>query len=83
VASTPHAVEDTSDRKRPAPGVGRLARRWAVVRATGEAGMSTAEYAVGTIATAAFGMVLYQVLTSEVVTDALQGLVGRALDAEP
>ncbi len=45
-------------------------------------GMSTAEYAVGTIAAAALAMVLYQVVTSGAVSDALQGLVERALDAE-
>ncbi|RKN43056.1 DUF4244 domain-containing protein [Streptomyces hoynatensis] len=48
-----------------------------------DAGMSTAEYAVGTIAASAFGLVLYQVLTSGAVTDALQGLLERALSARP
>ncbi|MDT0445395.1 DUF4244 domain-containing protein [Streptomyces sp. DSM 41886] len=46
-------------------------------------GMSTAEYAVGTIAAAALAVVLYQVVTSGAVSDALQGLVERALDTEP
>ncbi|WP_311619601.1 DUF4244 domain-containing protein [Streptomyces sp. DSM 41886] len=45
--------------------------------------MSTAEYAVGTIAAAALAVVLYQVVTSGAVSDALQGLVERALDTEP
>jgi hypothetical protein len=79
VASTPHAVEDTSDRKRPAPGVGRLARRWAVVRATGEAGMSTAEYAVGTVAACAFAAVLYRVVTGGSIVTGLTDLVESAL----
>ncbi|MDT0341882.1 DUF4244 domain-containing protein [Streptomyces litchfieldiae] len=45
-------------------------------------GMSTAEYAVGTIAAAAFGIVLYQVVSSGAVSDALQGLVERALEGD-
>ncbi len=47
-----------------------------------DAGMSTAEYAVGTIAAAALATVLYQVVTSGAVSDALLGLVERALDAQ-
>lgn len=46
-----------------------------------EAGMSTAEYAVGTIAACAFAAVLYKVVTSGPVSEALQRLVERALDA--
>ncbi|MGK5532842.1 DUF4244 domain-containing protein [Streptomyces sp. URMC 129] len=48
-----------------------------------DAGMSTAEYAVGTLAAAALAAVLYQVVTSGAVTDALQGLVERALSTQP
>src|SRR4051794_967123 len=40
-----------------------LARRWAAVRAAAESGMSTAEYAVGTVAACAFAAVLYRVVT--------------------
>lgn len=47
-----------------------------------DAGMSTAEYAVGTIAAAALAAVLYQVVTSGAVSGALQGLVERALNAQ-
>ena len=79
MASTPHEVEDTSDRKRPAPRVGRLTRRWAVVRATGEAGMSTAEYAVGTVAACAFAAVLYRVVTGGSIVTGLTDLVESAL----
>lgn len=46
-----------------------------------DAGMSTAEYAIGTIAAAAFAAVLYAVVTGDAVTDALTGLVQRALSA--
>ncbi|MDK1476337.1 DUF4244 domain-containing protein [Streptomyces sp. 549] len=46
-----------------------------------DAGMSTAEYAVGTIAACGFAAVLYQVVTSDAVSAAMGGLVQRALDA--
>ncbi|TQM06423.1 DUF4244 domain-containing protein [Pseudonocardia kunmingensis] len=42
-------------------------------------GMSTVEYAIGTVAAAAFGALLYTVLTGESVLTALTGLVERAL----
>ncbi len=60
-------------------GGGVLARRWAAVRATGEAGMSTAEYAVGTVAACAFAAVLYKVVTGGSIVSALGDLVERAL----
>jgi hypothetical protein len=56
-----------------------LARRWARVRATGEAGMSTAEYAVGTVAACAFAAILYRVVTGGSIVDALGRLVESAL----
>jgi hypothetical protein len=59
--------------------VSRLARRWAQVRAGGEEGMSTAEYAVGTVAACAFAAVLYQVVTGGSVVAALGNLVQSAL----
>jgi hypothetical protein len=42
--------------------------------------MSTAEYAIGTVAAAAFGTVLYNLVTSSSVTGALSAMIGRALD---
>jgi hypothetical protein len=57
-----------------------LARRWARVRATGEAGMSTAEYAVGTVAACAFAAILYRVVTGGSIVDALGRLVESALN---
>lgn len=75
---------------------GRLNLRTAADRATSAArrrlrsaaaasrrdeGMSTAEYAVGTIAACGFAAVLYKVLTSGAVTAELQQLVERALHA--
>lgn len=45
-----------------------------------EDGMSTAEYAIGTIAAAAFGAVLYTVVTGDNIVTALTGIVERALN---
>ncbi len=47
-------------------GRGALARLVEVMR--GDAGMSTAEYAIGTIAAAAFAAVLYTVVTEDECT---------------
>ena len=58
-----------------------LARRWAGVRASGEAGMSTAEYAVGTVAACAFAAILYRVVTGGSIVDALGRLIDSALNA--
>ena len=44
-----------------------------------EAGMTTAEYAVGTIAACAFAAILYQVVTGDSVVAALGDLISRAL----
>jgi hypothetical protein len=61
-----------------APAVGKWRRGYAT-RVSGAAGMSTAEYAVGTIAACAFAALLYKVVTSTQVFDLLTGLVTRAL----
>lgn len=45
-----------------------------------EAGMSTVEYAIGTIAAAAFGAILYSVVTGDSVVGALTNIIGRALN---
>jgi Protein of unknown function (DUF4244) len=66
----------------------KIIRWWrlAVVRLAGavhgEAGMSTAEYAIGTIAAAAFAAVLYKVVTGGAVTGALTDLVQQALSVK-
>lgn len=44
-----------------------------------DAGMNTAEYAIGTLAAVAFAGVLLKVLTSDSVQAALAGLITRAL----
>jgi Protein of unknown function (DUF4244) len=56
----------------------RIATRLLLLAAE-DGGMSTAEYAIGTIAAAAFGAVLYTVVTGDSVVGALTGLVQRAL----
>lgn len=42
-------------------------------------GMSTVEYAVGTIAAAAFGAILYTVVTGDSIVSALGGIIDKAL----
>jgi hypothetical protein len=44
--------------------------------------MSTAEYAVGTIAACGFAAVLYKIVTSGSVSAELQQLIERALSAQ-
>ncbi|MGB9376839.1 MAG: DUF4244 domain-containing protein [Mycobacteriales bacterium] len=51
------------------------------LRQRADDGMSTAEYAVGTIAAVAFAGVLFKVVSSPVVKTALTALVARALKA--
>nr|WP_084224217.1 DUF4244 domain-containing protein [Kitasatospora cheerisanensis] len=46
-----------------------------------DAGMSTAEYAIGTVAACAFAAVLYKVVTSGTVSGALSDVLDRALHA--
>ncbi|WP_443047643.1 DUF4244 domain-containing protein [Streptomyces sp. H39-S7] len=50
------------------------------LRSTRDAGMTTAEYAVGTLAACGFAAVLYKIVTSGAVKSALSGLIERALD---
>jgi glutathione S-transferase len=56
-----------------------IRRRLALLQEEPEAGMSTAEYAVGTVAACAFAAVLYRVVTGDSVVDGLTDLVDRAL----
>jgi len=44
-----------------------------------DAGMSTAEYAVGTVAACSFGGILYKLLTSSFVEGLLKDLISHAL----
>ncbi|MEU2246890.1 DUF4244 domain-containing protein [Streptomyces sp. NPDC019224] len=56
-----------------------VARR---ARSGADSGMTTSEYAVGTIAACAFAAVLYKVVTSAAVMSQLQSLLKGALDAK-
>lgn len=57
-----------------------MIRCWRALCAQDE-GMTTAEYAVGTVAACAFGGVLFKVVTSGQVATWLTALIGRALTA--
>lgn len=46
--------------------------------ARGEDGMTTAEYAVGTVAACGFGGVLYKVITSPSVLSLMEDLISKA-----
>jgi len=54
---------------------GRLALLW-----VDESGMSTVEYAIGTIAAAAFGAILYTVVTGDSIVNALANIIAKALN---
>ena len=58
----------------------RWRARWRQVNdGARDAGMSTAEYAVGTLAAVAFAGVLLKVVTSPGIQSALSGIISRAL----
>ena len=61
-------------------GAGRTAR-WLRLRLRSDIGMSTAEYAVGTVAAVAFAVVLYKVVRSPAVSSALSSIIRTALHA--
>jgi hypothetical protein len=50
--------------------------------AVDEAGMSTVEYAIGTIAAAAFAAILYTVVTGDSIVTALTNIIARALNTK-
>jgi hypothetical protein len=52
----------------------RLALLW-----VDDSGMSTVEYAIGTIAAAAFGAILYTVVTGDSIVSALTNIIAKAL----
>lgn len=51
-----------------------------VLLAVDESGMSTVEYAIGTVAAAAFGAILYTVVTGDSIVSALTNIITRALN---
>lgn len=63
----------------------RLRVRWSSLRVRwssrhGDDGMSTAEYAVGTVAAAAFAGLLFKIVTSSEVRQMLLTIIHRALN---
>ena len=56
-----------------------LTLRWRTSRVAAQAGMTTAEYAVGTLAACAFAAVLMAVVRSGAVQSALTNLITSAL----
>ncbi|MDW4897757.1 DUF4244 domain-containing protein [Streptomyces californicus] len=71
---------------RPSEGASGRSEKWSTWWAgrlrRPDRGMTTSEYAVGTIAACAFAAVLYKVVNSGPVLSALQSLVEDALDAK-
>ena len=55
-------------------------RRRSAVLVVDDTGMSTVEYAIGTVAATAFGAILYTVVTGDSVVGALTGIIARALN---
>ena len=51
----------------------------APARSRAEAGMATAEYAIGTVAAAAFAGLLLVILRGDAIRAALEGLISQAL----
>lgn len=57
----------------------RVTARLARIQSSRDSGMTTAEYAIGTVAACGFGGVLYKVITSSQVLALLRGTIERAL----
>lgn len=58
-----------------------IATRMRAVRPLCDRGMSTAEYAVGTVAAVAFAVVLYKIVRSPAVAAELSSIIRAALHA--
>lgn len=61
----------------------RKAARETIRLSRDEKGLSTIEYAMGTLAAAALAAVLYMVVNSSAVTDAIQNIITDALSNTP
>ncbi len=55
----------------------------APARRRDEQGMTTAEYAVGTVSACSFAGILYKILTSEFGQQLLQSLLSKVMDILP
>ncbi|MFZ0228464.1 DUF4244 domain-containing protein [Mycobacterium sp.] len=60
----------------------RVLKARVTLLAVDESGMSTVEYAIGTIAAAAFAAVLYTVVTGDSIVTALTNIIARALNTK-
>ena len=60
----------------------QLFKARATLLAVDESGMSTVEYAIGTIAAAAFAAMLYTVVTGDSIVSALTNIIARALNTK-
>jgi Protein of unknown function (DUF4244) len=60
----------------------RMLRARVTLLAVDESGMSTVEYAIGTIAAAAFAAILYTVVTGDSIVSALTNVIARALNTK-
>jgi hypothetical protein len=56
-----------------------LTRRVSSLRARGDAGMATAEYAIGTVAAASLASILLWILKSDWVRELISDLIRKAL----
>lgn len=52
-------------------------------RLSDDAGMTTIEYALGSVAAAALAAVLYGIINAPAVVDAIEGIITTALSATP
>jgi len=59
----------------------RFVQRAQGFRAAVDRGMTTAEYAVGTVAAVAFAVVLYKIVRSDAVSTTLSSIIKSALHA--
>ena len=57
----------------------RLRHRYRRAAGQPDAGMSTAEYAIGTVAACAFAAALYKVVTSGPILHSMQSVIQKAL----
>ena len=63
-------------------GILRVLEARVTMLAVEESGMSTVEYAIGTIAAAAFAAILYTVVTGDSIVTALTNIIARALNTK-
>jgi O-acetylhomoserine/O-acetylserine sulfhydrylase-like pyridoxal-dependent enzyme len=70
------------ERKMNPIGIFRALEARVTMLAVDESGMSTVEYAIGTIAAAAFAAILYTVVTGDSIVSALTNIIARALNTK-